>query len=54
MVQVMPKEGKFFVDASVVLAVILDESEKSALVAETVGATLLAPGCLSWESTSKF
>lgn len=53
-VQVMPNERKFVVDASVVLAVILDEPEKSALVAETEGATLLAPGCLSWEIGNAF
>ncbi len=50
----MPNERKFVVDASVVLAVILDEPEKSALVAETEGATLLAPGCLSWEIGNAF
>jgi len=50
----MPRERKFVVDASVVLAVILDEPEKSALVAETEGATLLAPGCLSWEIGNAF
>lgn len=50
----MPKERKFVVDASVVLAVILNEPEKSALVAETEGATLLAPGCLSWEVGNAF
>lgn len=50
----MPKEKKIVVDASVVLAVILDEPEKPALVAETEGATLLAPGCLSWEVGNAF
>ncbi|MFU8848467.1 MAG: hypothetical protein ACNA77_07095 [Opitutales bacterium] len=50
----MPKEKKIVVDASVVLAVILDEPEKPALVAETVGATLLAPGCLSREVGNAF
>lgn len=53
-VQVMSKERKFVVDASVVLAVILDEPEKPALVAETEGATLLAPSCLSWEIGNAF
>ncbi|HAV12781.1 MAG TPA: VapC toxin family PIN domain ribonuclease [Opitutae bacterium] len=42
------------VDASVVLAVILDEPEKAALVVETEGATLLAPSCLSWEIGNAF
>ena len=50
----MPKKNRIVVDASVVLAVILDEPEKTALVAETEGATLLAPGCLSWEIGNAF
>lgn len=50
----MPKEKKIVVDASVVLAVILDEPEKPVLIAETEGATLLAPGCLSWEVGNAF
>jgi len=50
----MPKEKRIVVDASVVLAVILDEPEKAALVVETEGATLLAPGCLSWEIGNAF
>ena len=50
----MRKEKKIVVDASVVLAVILDEPEKPALVTETEGATLLAPACLSWEIGNAF
>ncbi len=50
----MPKGRKIIVDASVVLAVILDEPEKAALVVETEGATLLAPSCLSWEIGNAF
>lgn len=50
----MPKEKKIVVDASAVLAVILDEPEKPALVTQTEGATLLAPGCLSWEIGNAF
>jgi len=50
----MPKEKRIVVDASAVLAVILDEPEKAALVVETEGATLLAPGCLSWEIGNAF
>jgi len=50
----MATEKKMVVDASVVLAVILDEPEKAALVDETEGATLLAPGCLSWEIGNAF
>jgi len=50
----MPKEKKIVVDASAVLAVILEEPEKTALIVETEGATLLAPGCLSWEIGNAF
>ncbi len=42
------------VDASAVLAVILEEPEKPMLVKETAGATLLAPACLSWEIGNAF
>ena len=50
----MSKGNKIVVDASVVLAVILDRPEKAALVVETEGAILLAPGCLSWEIGNAF
>lgn len=50
----MAAETKLVVDASVVLAVILDEEEKAALVSVTEGATLIAPGCLSWEIGNAF
>jgi len=53
-VQVVAKEKKLVVDASVVLAVILNEPEKPELVSITEGATLLAPGCLSWEVCNAF
>lgn len=50
----MAQERKIVVDASAVLAVILNEPEKPALVSATEGATLLAPGCLSWEIGNAF
>ena len=42
------------VDASVILAVILNEPEKSGIIAATQGGLLLAPGCLSWEVGNAF
>lgn len=50
----MAQGRKIVVDASAVLAVILDEPEKPALVAATEGATLWAPACLSWEIGNAF
>lgn len=50
----MAKERKLVVDASAVLAVILNEPEKPALVSITEGGTLIAPGCLSWEIGNAF
>lgn len=41
-------------DASVVLAIVLDEPEKSGIVSVTRGTVLLAPGCLSWEIGNAF
>ncbi|MGH2359974.1 MAG: type II toxin-antitoxin system VapC family toxin [bacterium] len=37
------------VDTSAVLAVLLDEPERAALIALTQGAALLAPGSVPWE-----
>jgi predicted nucleic acid-binding protein len=37
------------VDTSALLAVLLDEPERAALLARTQGATLLAPGSVPWE-----
>jgi predicted nucleic acid-binding protein len=37
------------VDASVILAVLLEEPERAVLVAATLGAELLAPASLPWE-----
>lgn len=45
---------KIVVDASVVLAVILNEPEKSGIIAATQEAILLAPGCLPWEVGNAF
>lgn len=45
---------KIVVDASVVLAVILNEPEKPGIVAATQGGILLAPGCLPWEVGNAF
>jgi predicted nucleic acid-binding protein len=37
------------IDTSAILAVLLDEPEKQALVEETMGSVLCAPACLRWE-----
>jgi predicted nucleic acid-binding protein len=37
------------VDASVILAVVMNEPSRPALIAETAGAILLAPGSVHWE-----
>ncbi len=37
------------IDASAILAVVLEEPERPALIAATQGATLLAPASLPWE-----
>jgi predicted nucleic acid-binding protein len=40
---------EFVIDTSAVLAVVMNEPEKPALVAATAGAELVAPGSLPWE-----
>lgn len=50
----MKDSFKLVVDASAVLAVLLNEPEKPSLVSATAGATLLAPGCLHWEVGNAF
>ena len=50
----MAKNKKLVIDASAVLAVILEEPEKIALISATENTTLLAPGCLSWEVGNAF
>ena len=45
---------KLIVDASAVLAVILEEPEKADLVSATAGSILIAPSCLQWEIGNAF
>jgi predicted nucleic acid-binding protein len=42
------------VDASTVLAVILEEPEKAAILEATTGSEAKAPGCLRWEIGNAF
>lgn len=42
------------VDASVVIAVVLDEPEKKTIVSNTKNATLIAPNSLHWEMEMPF
>jgi predicted nucleic acid-binding protein len=42
------------VDSSVIIAVIVNEPTKAALVAHTTGATLLAPSSIHWEIGNAF
>ena len=49
----MKKKG-ILVDASAVLAVILEEPEKAAIVKATAGYDAKAPGCLRWEVGNAF
>ena len=49
----MNKEG-ILVDASAVLAVILEEPEKDSIVKATAGCEAKAPGCLRWEVGNAF
>jgi predicted nucleic acid-binding protein len=43
------KPVELVVDTSALLAVLLDEPERAALIALTGGATLIAPGSVPWE-----
>ena len=52
--QVMPKSKEVVVDASIVLAVILNEPEKNDIIQSTEGRDLLSPGCLKWEIGNAF
>jgi len=45
---------KFVVDASVIIAVIANESEKERLIEITKGADLLAPASIHWEIGNAF
>lgn len=53
-VQFMPKTKEIVVDASVVLAVILNEPEKVGIIRNTEGRDLISPGCLKWEIGNAF
>ena len=48
------KKGNVIVDASAVLAVLLEEPEKQAIVKATIGIEALSPGCLKWEVGNAF
>ena len=50
----MASGEKIIIDASALLAVILNESEKPEILSLTVGCTLIAPGCLRWEIGNAF
>lgn len=50
----MIKTTEIVVDASVVLAVILNEPEKKEIVEITEGRDLVSPGCLKWEIGNAF
>ena len=49
----MKKKG-VLVDASAVLAVILEEPEKASIVKATAGHEAITPGCLRWEVGNAF
>lgn len=49
----MGKRG-ILVDASALMAVILEEPEKASIVEATVGYEALAPGCIRWEVGNAF
>lgn len=47
-------EEKIVVDASTVLAVVMNEPEKTAIISATRESILMAPGCLPWEVGNAF
>lgn len=53
-VQLMAKSKEIVVDASVVLAVILNAPEKEGIIECTEGRDLASPGCLKWEIGNAF
>ena len=53
-VQVVVKAKEIVVDASVVIAVILNEPEKRRIIEITQGRELVSPGCLKWEVGNAF
>lgn len=50
----MAGSSEIIVDASVVLAVILNEPEKARIIEITQGRDLVSPGCLDWEIGNAF
>ena len=50
----MTRSKEIVVDASVVLAVILNEPEKKGIIECTEGRDLISPGCLRWEIGNAF
>jgi predicted nucleic acid-binding protein len=46
---VKPMPANIVIDASVILAVLLDEPEKQAMVEATMGSVVCAPASLRWE-----
>jgi predicted nucleic acid-binding protein len=50
----MNETKKVVIDASVVLAVILNQPEKASIIAMTGGVALIAPGCIRWEIGNAF
>jgi len=50
----MASGEKIVVDASAVLAVILNEPEKAKIIGLTQGCSLISPGCLRWEIGNAF
>jgi predicted nucleic acid-binding protein len=48
------KSKSILVDASAVLAVILEEPEKASIIRATAGYEAKAPGCLRWEVGNAF
>jgi len=45
----MQKQARLIVDPSALLAVFLNEDERSVLEQKTAGCLLAAPGCIRWE-----
>jgi len=50
----MDRAKEIVADASVVLAVLLNEPEKSRIIEITEGRDLVSPGCLKWEIGNAF
>lgn len=50
----MSAAEKIVVDASVVMAVVLNAPEKAGIISATKSGILLSPGCLTWEVGNAF